>query len=90
MLQCTPSAKFFNTMFTCSCLPFIKTPDRVTGRSKTLIDKDVNSGGQISFKAPDFSCASDRAHKKNGCSKPHCAFNQDTNKSIAFCSLLPK
>ena len=61
--------KFFNTMFTCSCLPFIKIPDRVTGRSKTLIDKDINSGEQISFKAPDFSCAQFYLRARSGTQK---------------------
>ena len=52
-------------------------------------------GGQISFKALDFSGAQFYFQARSGmqksrCSKPNCTSDRDTTRNIAFCSLVCK
>ena len=46
---------FFDTMFSCSYLPFINTPTRVTGHSKTLIDNIFYNKTMLNITAGNIS-----------------------------------
>ena len=49
-------ANFLNTMFSYSYLPFINTPTRVTGHSKTLIDNIFYNKPMLNITAGNISC----------------------------------
>ena len=50
------TANFLNTMFSYSYLPFIKTPTRVTGHSKILIDNTFYNTPMLNITAGNISC----------------------------------
>ena len=50
------TANFLDTMFSYSYLPFINTPTRVTGHSKTLIDNIFYNKPMLNITAGNISC----------------------------------